>query len=606
MKKLLSKPFLAGSLIAAALILLTIFSLYLLNSDKKHEPSKVRYPQSYKDLYNYLKEEKNRYLVNQEYTDATTSNKGGSNYSKTNIQVLGVDEADIVKTDGSYIYAIVEDYLYIIKAENGNLEISSKISAKTSDDKTTSYYSEMYLKDNYLIIIKKYNQYYDLGPMEEGPTKIMPEMYFINNQELAIVIYDITDKTNPVLTNELSQSGSYVSSRMINDNLYVITNHYVYGEILPDDATTYVPILKGTETKPVAINDILIAPNANSSSYLTITGLDIKNADDFISSKAVLGSSSNIYADSDNIYIAGYGSVKEGNTYVSKTDLMKFSTVQGQINLVATGVVNGNILNQFSMDEYNGNFRIVTTSNDYTFTEKTTDDSITIDNQTNQSKNNLYVLNKDLNVISKIEGLAEGEQVYSVRFDNEIAYFVTFKRTDPLFVVDLSNPTNPVIKSELKIPGFSEYLHVYNEKYLFGLGKEADLEGRVTGLKISMFDIQNKSDVTEKYKLILGDNSFWSEASYNHKAILVSNENNLIGFPVENKYVIYKFIDNVGFEKLGQVEMDYFNEYGYYYGSTRGLYIDDFFYVISQYQIKSFNLTSFEPTSSLNIYLPKE
>ncbi|NLV90648.1 MAG: hypothetical protein GX032_04185 [Tenericutes bacterium] len=586
----------------AVIMLVTIVGIYLLKVDNTKIIFKS--PESYDELYTLLKEmEDNRvYAEDQNLGDLAPSvSKGESDYSETNIQVSGVDEADIIKTDGKYIYIIGNDNLYIVETNDGKTNIVSKLNAQEKIGDKQYHFQEMYLSNNKLIIIKGVSQYYDYGSMD-----IMPRYYWGGNQEVAIGVYDVTDKTNPFKINELSQSGSYISSRLINNYLYVTTNHYVYNDIVEDDFTTYVPQIKSEKTETIAVDDILILPNPDSKSYLTVTGMDINNSNKFISSKAVLGSSSNIYADLDNLYVSGYSSEKINNTYVSKTSLVKFSMNNGVLNIDATGSVNGNILNQFSMDEYNGNFRIVTTSNDYTILEKeeviSEDDTISSDiaPDINQTKNNLYVLDKDLKIIGKIEGLAKGERIYSVRFDKEIAYFVTFKQVDPLFVVDLSNPNNPNIKSELKIPGFSEYLHVYDEKYLFGLGREADKDGRTTGMKISMFDIQNKEDVKEKYKLVIGDQYSWSESSYNHKAILVSKDKNIIGFPINNDYVAYRFIDNVGFEKIGEIKFSYDEEY-YFYGSVRGLYINDYLYASNQFKLISLNLSTLESGDTLDL-----
>lgn len=600
MKQRKNKSILFISLLAVLGSTLLFFGVYVLNHKTNYDLSKVQHPNSYQELY-YLMQSQNTFMQGKYMTDmnlgAETNNVSSKDYSTTNIQVAGVDEADIVKTDGDYIYVINSEYLYIIKAIDGVMEIVSKIKSRETSTEGSSTFGEMYINGNKLIVIKNTYQY-DYG----HTTKIMPDVWWGGNGGVSIVIFDITDKNNPVQVNELSQSGHYISSRMVDHYVYVTTNYYVYGDIVPSDAKTFVPTLKTTETKPIAINDIIIAPNPNSNSYLTVTGIDINNASDFSSSKAILGSSTNIYADSDNLYIAGYGSEINGNTYIAKTNLLKFSMNQGNLSFVADGSVNGYILNQFSMDEYNGYFRIATTSSDYTYIEDKNEGTSSIGIGSNATKNNLYVLDGNLNVVSKVEGLAEGERIYSVRFDNEVAYFVTFKQVDPLFVVDLSNPSNPNIKSELKIPGFSEYLHVYNNKYLFGLGKEANSEGRVTGLKISMYDIQDKTNVIEKYKLVIGDQYSWSESSYNHKAILVSSDRGLIGFPINDYYVVYKFTDGLGFEKIGQIDFELSSgSYYYYYGNIRGLYIDNYLYALNQNDIKTLNLDTLKPGNVLHL-----
>jgi uncharacterized secreted protein with C-terminal beta-propeller domain len=589
---------LKGKRLVVALLLIVILGIaivfLLLSGFLKKDNinlATVNHPSSYKDLYNLIKSKTSFYR--NDYAEGAKSDAIDTDYSNTNVQVAGVDEADIVKTDGEYIYSIKGEYIYIVKTDNGNMELMSKIKTDSNDDISSSYI-EMYINGNKLIAIKnKYsNTYY-------GSKEIMIDAYWNRSGDVSIDIFDITDKKNPVKENELSQSGYYLSSRMVDGYVYVLTNYYVYSDIILNDEKTYVPSLTTDKTRPIAIDDILIAPNPTSSSYLTVTGIDINNSSKFASSKAILGSSSNIYADLDNLYIAGYTGETINNTYVSKTSLLKFSMGKGIINLEATGTVNGYILNQFSMDEYNGYFRIVTTSDEYTYYEDK--DSVSIGIDTNTTKNNLYVLDDNLKVVGKIEGLAKGERIYSVRFDGDIGYLVTFRQVDPLFAIDLSIPTNPVIKSQLKIPGFSEYLHVYNDKYLFGLGKAANEEGRVTGLKISMFNIENKTNITESYKTSVGDEYSWSDSSYNHKSILVSNTKSLIAFPVDDYYVVYRFDDTKGFEKIGQINFELSDGLYYYYGNIRGLYINNFLYVINQSYIKTFNLNTLQLGSSLEL-----
>lgn len=575
-------------LVFTSIISLGIYGFYALKGTAVI--TEINSPKSYDDIYSVLK--KNQDSINKGVLGAFNEDQSfdsskpmaptasSKDFSKTNIQVFGVDEADIVKTDGKYIYALLNNYLNIIEVDKDTMKIISKIKASSNTVDSSSNYIEMYISDNKLIVIKSFyqnNYTYD----------VIRKSNFYNNSTTTVsaVIFDITDKSKPTKINELSQSGNYISSRLIDNYLYITSNYYVYN-IEKRDIKTYIPM---ANEKPIDINDILILPRPTNS-YVTITGIDINNSNKHISSKAVLGNSNNIYADTDNIYVVG----SDYNTRRDETNIIKFKTDKGVISLEATGKVNGTILNQFSMDEYNDYFRIVTTHYDY---NRFIIDDIVGPGEEETTKNNLYVLDKNLKLVSKIEGLAKGERIYSVRFDKDISYFVTFKQVDPLFVVDLSNPEKPVIKTELKIPGFSEYLHVYDDKYLFGLGKEANDKGRVTSLKISMFDISDKNNVIEKYKTVIGNNETWSEASYNHKAILISKSKNLIAFPLSSSYIVYKFDDGKGFTKLKEIKN---NDY-YYYGNSRGLYIDDYLYVVSPNQVQTVNLNTFEEGKSLEI-----
>ncbi len=595
MKNLKVKLILLAVLIA--IVGLSTYGVYLFKGLNQIDLSKVQSIRSYDELYDVMKSKKNdnnenNDLITEDFAPSAYGQKSSSDYSRTNIQVSGVDEADIVKTDGNYIYALSSDYLNIIEAKDGVMNLVSKIKSQVSLENGSSSYQEIYIKDNKLLVIKNSYTYPEID--EESSYR----SYRIGTEKVSVVIFDVTDKTKPVKINEISQSGNYVSSRLVDNYLYVTTNYYVNNNFVKNDEKTFVPLIGSSESKAIAIDDIIIAPNPKSNSFVTVTGLDINNPSEYKSSKAVLGTSSNIYADTDNLYIATTDN--SWNSNYSETNLIKFSMNKGILNLEATGSVKGTILNQFSMDEYNDYFRIVTTYYDYNLFG--IDDIVTPgEEEEDTTKNNLYVLDKDLKMVSKIEGLAKGERIYSVRFDSEIAYFVTFKQVDPLFVVDLTNPSTPTIKTELKIPGFSEYLHVFNEKYLFGLGKETDAEGRVTNLKISMYDVQNKTDVTEKYKTIIGDKNSWTEASYNHKAVLVSSTKNIIAFPMDDKYVVYKFTDNVGFEKIGEIDYKSEEDYYYYSGNIRGLYINDYLYVVNYSKIKTINLKTLTNGNTLEL-----
>lgn len=576
-------------IIISLLIAITIVSVLVYLKERKVIVKSIMTPNSSDELYKIIQNNINdnrRQNILSKNEIVLDASKDTNDYSETNVQVTGVDEADFVKTDGEYIYVLSGDYLNIIKINKDEMEVVSKIKANESTKEISSSYTEMYIKDNKLVIIKQiYKNYLDLN--KEGLLKEAMFPYYINSEETSAVVFNLNDKLNPKKEGELSQSGSYISSRLIDNYLYLTTNHHVYKDIKKNDTKTFLPNIISNERKAINIDDVFVMPNPTNT-YMTITGIDINNLNKHISSKAVLGNSNNMYANTESIYISGVDYNNE-----LKTSIIKFKMNKGQLSLSGTTSVKGNILNQFSMDEYNDYFRIVTTSyNNNLFGI----DDIVRPQEEETTKNNLYILDNNLKVVGKLENLAKGERVYSVRFDGDMGYFVTFRQVDPLFVVDLSNPKNPVINTELKIPGFSEYLHVYNDKYLFGLGKEANKDGRVTALKISMFDISDKNNVIEKYKTIIGNDSSWSEASYNHKAILVSKDKSIIGFPLNDSYVIYKFTDEVGFTKLKELQFQ-----SHYYDRSRGLYVGDYLYAIISSQIKTLNLNTLEEGKSVEL-----
>lgn len=478
-------------------------------------------------------------------------------YSDTNVQVKGVQESDIVKTDGEYIYALSRNNIYIIKANGEDMEVMSKIHTAGDIKNAMPYTRELYITRNRLIVIKL--------------QKYMSASSWLYYYETEVDIYDITDKVNPELINSLGQSGHILSSRMIGDTLYLMTNYYIVGEPT-EDPHSFVPYLMNNNIDGdimIKPEDICIAPSPTSYRYLVVTGIDTQNPHEHVSSKAVFSSGNNIYASLENLYVAA-ASTKTGKL---STEILKFSLKDGVVDVTATGNVPGRILNQFSMDEHKGFFRIVTTND----------------------VNNLYVLDKDLNVVGSLEGLAKDESIYSVRFSGDVGYFVTFRQVDPLFAVNLEDPTKPKVLSELKIPGFSNYLYIYRDNLLFGLGKDADISGQVGTLKLSMFDVSDKTQVYEKHKMILGDEYRDTPALANHKAILISPERNIIGFFTMNDFLVFTYDEETGFIQLAALSLEGKAERSL----VRGFYIDDYLYIYYTEGILVFSLDNFDKVGQI-------
>lgn len=244
---------------------------------------------------------------------------------------------------------------------------------------------------------------------------------------------------------------------------------------------------------------------------------------------------------------------------------MKFRYNKGDIQAVGAGEVPGTLNNSFSMNEYNGYLRIVATSWNET------------------SQNGLYVMDEKMNLVSKIENLAPGETIQSARFFGNIGYFVTFRQMDPLFSVDLTDPKNPVILGELKITGFSSYLHFYGENQLLGIGNEVDPDtGEYVGIKLSMFDISDPANVTEKNKKVYAD-LFNCPALYDYKMVMIDPEKNIFGFQCENIYKVFTYDASQGFVEL--LSYDGFTDVPNYssYDDLRGIYIGDTFYIVNKY-----------------------
>ncbi len=571
---------------------------------------------SYQELYSYLKETANveqRYFfgsfaadtaVNSALLESTEESK---EYSQTNTQVEGIDEGDIVKTDGEYIYILSGDDISIVKAQGAESAEVARINVAKDDEKGQSweYVQEFYVADGLLSVIKFKNQYLPANDLQASSDVAVNRIMPLKNVTY-VSIYDVSDKENITLKAELGQDGYFVSSRLKDGKLYLLSSYANGQSWKEDDILSYVPCLyNGTKTEAVAIDDISLLPKKEGVEYTVINEIDIEKGK-ISSTQGILGGYATVYMNENNLYLAydHYNVEKEEKTIegrkveeytnTTETDIVRISL--GEMETAAFGSIDGYLLNQFALDEYEGNLRIAATVDKYVY--QTSEDQVkgysNYETIEDTNANCLYVLDDDLKIIGTISDLAPDEQIYSVRFDGEVGYFVTFRQVDPLFSVDLSNPAAPKIMGELKIPGFSQYLHVYGEDLLFGLGMTADEKtGRTGSLKLSMFDVSNPYDVTEKHQLVLEEN--YSTALYNHKAILVAKEKDLIAFPVDKGYKVFGYDEMTGFINVGEIETDN------WCGDSRGVYIDDYFYVCSDKQIYILDMNNFALAKELTI-----
>lgn len=534
--------------------------------------------------------------VAQEKSITKTVETSDTNYSTTNVQVENVDEADIVKTDGEYIYYVVYNNIYIVKADE--LEIISKIEYDSNEHNTFSP-TEIYINKDKLIVLGNYYEYESVNTKNEdivSDGKITSDYVSIRNNSAAkAIVYDIKNKEVPKIEREVLLDGNYINSRMINDNIYLIStkNAYYYdgleeSEILPKVKDT----VKSEEYKYINCTDIIYFKNTNNYSYMIVGGFNINNKEE-VNTETFFGASSDIYASENNLYITqtNYDSFYKNEN--PKTIIYKFNLDNSNIVLQCKGEIEGTLNNQFSMDEYEENLRIATT---YTITN----------NNSSEDVNRLYVLDKNLEEIGRIDDLAIGEKIYSVRFIGKTGYIVTFKEVDPLFVIDLSNPTNPIVKGELKIPGYSSYLHPYDENHIIGIGYNTKDNGyggiKNSNMKISMFDVSDLENPKEMFSIDIGKGNEYvhSDIIYNHKALFYNKEKNLIGFPVtiyeenynynKNGFIIFKVNLENGFEKYGEI----LNENDYNENVQRVIYIDDTLYTLSNTNIISYDLNTIE------------
>ena len=523
-------------------------------------------------------------------------------YSETNKQVKDVDEADIVKTDGEYIYYMADNTFRIAKADGENTEVLSStqiLSEEEMNGENSSIYntSEMFLAgDKVYIIMHGYE-----WTLYETANDVIP----FDSEKTYIKVVDVSDKNAPDVKNTFSQTGYYVSSRMCDGTIYLISSCYMYRPIY-EYPETYIPyIATDTQEEPIGAEHICVAEDAKDTSYTVITAYDAATGERKDEAKAVLGGAEEIYMNSEYLLVAvpyhesnttdihkdSTGkNVQITNSY-NATDLVLYS-LDGGIEFISSGRVEGSILNQFSMDIQGDVIRIVTSLNKWE--QRIYTDGIDTYEYDDESTNGLYTLDTNMNVLGSITGLAKDEYIESVRFDGNIAYFVTFRQVDPLFCVDLSDPTAPKLLDSLKIPGFSEYMHKYGEGRLLGIGYNADEETGETGcVKLSMFDTSDKTNLKELHVEML-EEAYWTIVGSNHKAALIDAEKNIIAFPAENNYYIMSYTDENGFLTEKRLE---FNGDAW---SLRGLYIGEYLYIVHMDGIEILSMSDLSEIKSIN------
>jgi uncharacterized secreted protein with C-terminal beta-propeller domain len=557
-------------------------------------------------------------------------------YSTTNLQVEGVDEADIVKTDGTYIYQVNRQRIVIAKAfPPENMEIAGALSY--TDNGFTP--QEMYVDENHLVVIGSSSTYFNFNyPQKQiGVRMMMMPFYYCPREMTKALIYDITDKSDIKKIRELELNGAYVSSRKVGQSLYLVANKNLYfysGMEMEEPKPSYRDSAIGDAFTEIDYPDIKYFPDFVESSYLILAGLNLDRPREAASVSGYLGSGQNIYASMQNLYavVTGYCQNSISPVFTGKfmpqsnvgnTKIYKFAMNAGRLTFAAGGKVPGTVLNQFSMDEYGEYFRIATMKGEIWGIGE------------NTSKNNVYVLDGALNVVGKVEGIAPGEKIYSVRFMGERGYMVTYRTVDPFFVLDLKDPCNPAILGELKIPGYSDYLHPYDENHVIGFGKDSvEIWGTAyyLGMKMAIFDVSDVSNPLQMFSEKIGDRGTDSELLRNHKALLFSKDRNLLAFPVrimevnENagnpdtnvlQYGSFSFqgayvynIDLVnGFVPKGKIshlsEEDYTSAGSCWWNDEkyieRIIYIDDTLYTLSKGMIKANAIADLEEINSLDI-----
>lgn len=546
---------------------------------------------------------------------AADKSAGGGEVSETNVQVQGVDEADIVKTDGKSIFQAEYDKVRVIQAVPG---AQMKVLSTIRYDQNFSP-NQLFLQDDQLVVIGY--QYNDIHKSYEDAAKdslIAPMM-----QTTAIIVYDVKNPADPKQIREVKVEGSYVSARKVENLVYLVTQHYpdywlLKGNRKIDIRPKFTDTVLGSEEKTITYDDIHYFPESRQPNYTMIAALDLDQPKKEVAMTAYLGSGNQLYMSKDNLYLAveNYGDMdyKERGVLAPDTDVHKFAIKGVEVKYHSSATVPGTVLNQFSMDEHNGYFRVVTTKG-YAWDEK------------RPSSNQLYILDKNLKETGKIEELARGERIYSARFMGDRIYMVTFKETDPLFVFDASDPANPKVLGELKIPGFSNYLHPYDENHIIGFGQDTKIVSEkgfsqprilTNGVKISLFDVSDMSNPKEKFTEVIGGRGTYSPLNDDHKALLFSKDKDIFAFPIsvyqnsdKSEYeqifeyqgaYVYSIDPATGFKLKSKVthingDMPYYEDWEHQI--QRLLYIGDTLYAVSAEKITSHKIGSYEKVGEL-------
>jgi len=524
-------------------------------------------------------------------------------YSQTNIQVEGVDEADIIKTDGEYIYLATDNLLVIARASPPE---KARILYKTELE---GYIHGLFINGDRLVVLENPWLAYAYGPERS--------LSFNYVTKTSVRVYDVTDRESPALQRELSVDGYYVSARMIGDYVYLVASGSAW---IANDNVSLPRIYEDGGAVEIQPAEIWHSDTPDYGyGFTTIMSVNTVNDDEEpVHETLLLGGASTIYVSPSNIYVTFSNWSSEGE----KTDIHRIHINEGQIEYHAAGEVPGSLLNQFSMDEQGAYFRVATTSWEWNA-------STFVGGQSN----GVYVLDQNLDIYGRLQNLAPGESIYSARFMGSRCYLVTFKQVDPLFVIDLTDPAQPKVLGELKITGYSNYLHPYDENHIIGIGKETDA-GLYQGVKISLFDVSDVANPKEIAKYEIGDRGTDSPVLNDHKAFLFDRSKNLLVLPVsvaeidpsqypggvpswgygevvwQGAYVFDISLES-GLEFRGKIthcdgeeaeKGGYVRYYGYSSCSIeRSLYIGDVLYTISDQQIGMNDLETLEVLGEISL-----
>lgn len=500
---------------------------------------------------------------NESFDSASDSVSSENDFSTTNVQTEGINEGDSVITDGEYIYRIDGSKIYIFSTLN-ELEVVSVIESDIPEEIS---YCEIYVDGNNLFIVAF--RFSTIMECIDGPVQEDVAYYGMEeNHEVIIYKYDISNIKNPVLVDEVHQEGNYNTTRKVGNIMYIFTNMFISYE-KGVTAETVLPEING---ELVDAKDVYICEDMRQE-FIT-SSINLGETDEkmeVIDSMVIMNSYAEVYMGLDGLYL--YESNYNFNTNVTNTIISKFGYKGGYMTAINCTTINGTIRDKFAINEKDENLRVLLT-----------------ETKGGERSNKLVIYDAGLNYVSEIDGIAENEEIYAARYIGDIAYFITYRNTDPLFAVDVSDITNPKMLGYLEITGFSEYIHPYGEGKLLGIGYETDPDtGTFIGVKLVMFDISNPSEMK-----ILGTKVLegYDDVSvfYEYKDITISPEKNIIGIDTCEymdytcNHIVYKWTEN-GFEEIINKETDdiWF---------TRSVYIEDDYYILENGKVSKYDLSN--------------
>lgn len=559
---------------------------------------------------------------------SASGESAGTPSSTTNIQEEGVDESDVVKNDGQYIYLIQDNVLHVVQAVPANAP--AELATLSLE---AGYGKSLYLRGDKLIAVGVVYPPYD------------PNVGYRPSQA-GVTIINVSNPAAPAVEAVLHFEGYLASSRLIENRLYLVLATTprlptvssvsptpvqqlisnvttLVGNITPWTADDPVPQainampledwipnyeIVAADGSVVASGDIagwedFYRPNdPDGYGICMVVTVDVDNPTSPFAKAAISADAGTIYASTQALYITDTNYSYANGASRTETLVHKIKFVPEGTVYAGSGQVAGRPLNQYSMGEHEDYLRIATTSQQYG------DTGITW-------LNNLYVLGEasdgTLPVVGKIEGIAPGERIYSARFLGNRGFLVTFVQVDPLFTLDLTDPANPKIVGQLKVPGYSDHIQLLDENHLLTIGKDAQTAGSATwfgGVQLSIFDVTDAANPALLYKTIIGGRGTSSEANSNPKAFTYFSARNALAFPIDlytdngrpapawgrhefTGLYVYRVTVQNGFELLGRIQSDGgFNSSNCflpYTGFTRGVFIGDTVYSVTGRNVKS-------------------